>query len=323
MLRHGAIGVFVLLFSLGLIASCSSLNSGMEPSPASPAAAQNAAPEGQGFEGLAFPVDGPSKDASWVSTMYPNAPFLEHRTYPCPVHPNGLVLEGLHDMPVTYMPPQPWFAYAIYQVPLGVHEDDLLTLTLAGEMPAGENYFVALANFDALHWEWFGPAGPTADLVLDFSTIGYDITGAWGNMYFAVVVPQAMTLHLEEIELDFAGYPPGAGPTYWNVWGQTYDDMALGLTLPGLNVTFEDQLTGTVYSTMTGGDGGWGTNLPDGYYEFDVPGCASFFDPSTMMVIEALPVLVEVNAGDIIYHGPNAAYDGTVIPMPLITLNVY
>jgi hypothetical protein len=41
------------------------------------------------------------------------------------------------------------------------------------------------------------------------------------------------------------------------------------------------------------------------------------------MIIDDLPVIMEMNSGQLIYHGSNAMYDGNVIPMPIITLNVF
>jgi hypothetical protein len=77
------------------------------------------------FAGLpAIPLDEPAasgldaKAASWVSSVSPQAPLLAHRTYNCPVTPDCLVLEGLHIMPATFVPPPPHFA-TLYQVPLG------------------------------------------------------------------------------------------------------------------------------------------------------------------------------------------------------------
>jgi len=281
------------------------------------------------FEGLpAIPLDAPAADlgdksASWLGYVDPQTPILSHRAYNCPVHPGCEVLEGLHTMPVTFMPPPPYFAYAMYQVPLGATASSLKTMTLTGEMEAaGQSYWVALANFSSLVWEFFGPA-TTGNYAIDYTTLGYDFTGPGGNMYFIVLVPQQMLLHLEQITLDFDGSPPGTDKEIWNVWGRAYDDYALGSILGGETVTFEDTATSAVYTTTTGADGGWGLNLPTGTYKFKVTNDKHFFDPAAMMIIEDLPVKVEVNAGNIIYHGPNAAYDGNIIPMPLITLNVY
>ncbi len=325
MLRHGVVSLMIALLSLSLVASCSSLNAGLETYPAPAASDAAAAPAGLDWAGFPdFPADSSSKAMSWLSAVTPTATFAQHRAYADPLVPGGLVLEGLHGFPATHMPPPPYFAYALYQVPLGVHESDLLALTLTGNLEAaGQSYYVAIANFDALHWEWYGPGGAAAEYSIDMASLGYDLTGPWGNMYFAVAVPQSMTLYLHQIELDFADGSGGAAPTYWNVWGKAYDDYALGTILPGETVTFEDTLTATVFTTPTGGDGGWGTNLPDGFYKFNVTNDKLLFDPAGMFVIEELPVILEVNAGNIIYHGSNAAYDGNMLPMPIITANVF
>jgi len=324
MFRHWTIGAFALLLILAALASCAGNSAVTTDLALSEAQAQDT---GQ-FAGLpAIPLDEPSdgpmpKSASWLSSVSPQSPILSHRATNCVVHPDCLVLEGLHSMPVTYMPPPPYFAYAMYQVPLGALETSLKKMTLTGEMEAaGQSYWVALANFSAMVWQFYGP-GTTGDLSIDYTTIAYDFTGPAGNMYFVVLVPQAMKLDLEAITLDFDGSAPGK-PTTWNVWGRAFDDMALGTVLGGETVSFEDTTTLAVYTTTTAADGNWGTNLPDGIYKFNVTNDKHFFDPTAMMIIEDLPVKLEVNAGNIIYHGPNAAYDGNIIPMPLITLNVY
>jgi len=327
MFRQWTIGALALtMLSLAALASCAG-SSAVTTDLALDETQAPAAGSAQ-FDGLpAIPLDAPAaelgdKSASWLSSVNPQTPVLSHRAYNCPVHPGCEVLEGLHTMPVTYMPPPPYFAYAMYQVPLGALETSLKTMTLTGEMEAaGQQYWVALANFSLLAWEFFGPA-TTGNYAIDYTTLSYDFTGPAGNMYFIVLVPQQMKLDLKEITLDFDGDAPGK-PTYWNVWGKAYDDYALGTILGGETVTFEDTTTLAVYNTVTGADGGWGLNLPTGTYEFKVTNDKHFFDPAAKMIIEDLPVKVEVNAGTIIYHGPNAAYDGTNIPMPLITLNVF
>lgn len=324
MFRHWTIGVLVMLLILGALASCagnSALTTDLAPSDT------QAQDTGQ-FAGLpAIPLDEPSdgpmpKSASWLSSVSPQSPVLSHRAYNCPITPDCEVLEGLHSMPATYVPPPPYFAYAMYKVPLGAAASNLKKMTLSGHMEAaGQQYWVALANFSGMVWEFFGP-GSTGDLSIDYTSLAYNFTGPAGNMYFVVLVPQAMKLHLEKITLDFDGSADGK-PTYWNVWGRAFDDYALGTVLGGETVSFEDTTSLAVYTTITAADGNWGTNLPDGTYKFSVTNDKHFFDPTAMMIIEDLPVKLEVNAGNIIYHGPNAAYDGTVIPMPLITVNVY
>ncbi|MBN2083398.1 carboxypeptidase regulatory-like domain-containing protein [bacterium] len=325
MLRLSTIGALITTIVLALLASCAGGNpatSGLDTE----AAAQATIDTGQ-FTGLpGIPLDEPTdaKSVSWLGYVNPQAPLLQHRTYNCPIHPGGQVFEGLHGMPVTYVPEPPYFAYALYQAPLGSYVDDLLTVRFVGDMEAaGQSYFIALANYTALAWEFFGPAaGP--DYTIDISALGYDYASPADNLYFVVLVPQAMLLHLEAIELDFDGLPPGTGPGVWNVWGRAWDDLAIGTVAAGETVTFTNVLTTVVYPQTTAADGRWGFNLPEGTYTFNVTNNKHFFDPTAMMIIEDLPVTLELtNTGDMVYHGTNAAYDGTVIPYELITLNVF
>ncbi|HES58105.1 MAG TPA: carboxypeptidase regulatory-like domain-containing protein [Firmicutes bacterium] len=272
-------------------------------------------------------VDGAAaKGASWLYNVDPTMPFLSHRTMLCPLHPDCLQLIGLQSMPLTHVPPPPYFAYAFYQLPVGANEVDLEKLHLYGAVEnAGDKYYVALANFSAMAWQWYGPG--TGDYTIDFSTVAYDFTGPAGNAYIAVVVPAYDLLHLWGIELEYANDPNDpTDPEYWNVWGIAYDSMIPGaapIFAPGETVTFESTLTGIVFSTMTSADGAWGTNLPTGTYKFNVTNNKHLFDPGAFLIVDDLPVILELNAGQMIYHGPNAAYDGNVIPMPLITLNVF
>jgi hypothetical protein len=324
MFRQWTIGVLaLLLLSLGALASCA----GDSAVTADLALSDTQVETDSQFAGLpAIPMDDAAdaaKAASWLGYVNPQTPLLSHRAYNCAVHSGCEVLEGLHGFPLTHMPAPPYFAYALYEAPLGAAASDLLTVRLEGEMEAaGQSYFIAMANYDAMAWEFFGPA-TTGDYTIDMPALGYDFTSAAGNMYLVVLVPQEMLLHLKLIELDFDGAPPGTHPAVWNVWGEAHNDYALGTMLPGETVTFVDLVTSVNYATTTGRNGGWGMNLPDGTYEFNVTNSQHFFDPAAMMIIESLPVRLELNAGNFIYHGPNAAYDGTIIPMPLITLNAF
>lgn len=327
MFRHWTFGAFALLLILAALASCAG-NSAVTTELALDEAAAAGQDTGQ-FAGLpAIPLDEPSdgpmpKSASWLGYVNPQTPLLSHRAFNCPVHPGCEILKGLHGMPLTHMPTPPYFAYALYEAPLGAAASSLLTVRFEGEMEAaGQSYFIAMANYTALAWEFFGPA-TTGDYIIDVPTLGFDYTSPADNMYFVVLVPQEMLLHLKLIELDFDGSPPGTAAEVWNIWGRAYDDFALGTVLGGETVTFENIVTSALYNTVTGANGGWGLNLPDGTYKFNVTNDKHFFDPFAMMIIEDLAVTVEVNSGDIIYHGPNAAYDGNIIPMPLITLNVF
>jgi hypothetical protein len=274
-----------------------------------------------------FPEEGTevsslNKGVSWLYSADPTTPILEHRTALCPLHPNCLKLEGLPYMPLTHVPPPPYYAYAFYEIPIGANGPDLEKLHLSGAVEsAGDKYYMALANYDAMAWEWFGPA--TGEFTVDFAPIGYNFTSPLGRMYIAVVVPAFDALHLWGIQLNFKDT---AGGPLWNAWGKAYDAYIPGApatVLPGETVTFEDTLTGVTYNTTTGADGGWGLNLPDGYYKFNVTNSQFLFDLGGFMPIETLPVTLEMNTGQMYYHGTNAVYSGSVLPMPVITLNVF
>jgi len=325
MLRLSTIGALITTIVLALIASCAGGNpatTGLDAEPAGQATADT----GQ-FAGMpAIPTDEPvcTKSASWLGYVNPQAPLLQHRTYNCPIHPGCQVFEGLHEMPLTHVPEPPYFAYALYQAPLGTFAEDLLSIRFVGDMEAaGQSYFIAMANYSAMAWEFYGSAsGP--DYTIDITSLAYDYTSPADIMYFVVLVPQAMLLHLEEIELDFDGLPPGTGPGVWNVWGKAWNDYSASSVLPGETVTFYDLVTSATYTQTTSRTGNWGFNLPEGTYMFHVTHSNHFFDPAALLDIENLPVTVEVNSsGEIVYHGSNAAYDGNVIPMPLYTVNSF
>ena len=168
----------------------------------------------------AFPAAPPegtdAKATSWVYNVNPQTPLASHRSINCPVHPGCLLMEGLYTMPLTHMPPPPYFAYAFYEAPLGSAADDLLSMVIDGEVSvAGEEYYVAVANYTAMAWEWFGPAGANLTYEIDFASITWDYASPWDKMYFVVAVPQANRLHLKDIKLNFD--EPG-DPTWWNVW---------------------------------------------------------------------------------------------------------
>jgi len=335
MLRLGAFVIFtviLLVVILGNLVSCSSqspLEQSLDASAGTAAEDQLIGQEAPVADFPPFPVEGTEDNAygkgvSWLYNADPTAPVLQHRTALCAVHPDCLQLIGLPSTPLTHVPPKPWFAYAIYQLPLGAYDVDLEKLNLYGAMDnPGDQYFVAVSNFSTMTWQWYGPG--TGDYTVDFSTVAYDFTGPLGNMFVAVVVPAFDAMHLWGIELDFADNPDN--PKVWNAWGRAYDSYIPGLPpvyAAGETVTFEDTLTSTVFSTTTSADGAWGLNLPDGYYKFSVTGNLHLFDPSpAFMIIDDLPVIMEMNSGQLIYHGSNAMYDGNAIPMPIITLNVF
>jgi hypothetical protein len=278
--------------------------------------------EFSGLPGIPQDAAGPGEHAvSWISSVDPTTPILQHRTMVCGVDPSCLILKGLYGMAFTAAPKPPYFAYALYKVPLGAAESDLLTMTTHGHVgAAGENYYIGLANYTAGVWDWFGPAATAPDHVIDFTTLGYDFTSAAGNMYFVVVVPQANTFHLEDIWLDFDGK---AAPTLWNVWGQAFVNVTTGVGLPFANVEFEDIGTGTLFTTVADANGNWGFNLPGGDYKFRVWANTVLYDPVAPGAIETFDVNLELIGGQFTYHGGNLTYDGNVIPMPLITTDVY
>ena len=287
-------------------------------------AAQEADTEFAGLPGI--PQDEPGDGAravSWTSSVDPTTPIFQHRTSICGVDPSCLILQGLYGMPLTHVPKPPYFAFAMYKVPLGASESDLLTLTTHGHVgAAGEQYWVGLANYSAGAWDWFGPATSAPDHVIDFTTLGYDFTSAAGNMYFVVVAAQANTFHLEDIWLDFDGDATGK-PTWWNVWGRAYVNVSTGVPLGAANVRFENTDTGVIYDTIADGAGNWGMNLPGGSYKFRVWANTVLYDPLGATEVQTFDVDLELAAGQFTYHGTNAVYDGTVIPMPLITTDVY
>ena len=331
MLRFGTIAVLVVMFITGAVVSCGG-GSIMDGDYPSQAVVETTGGElindgevaaGDGLPAIPTePTADVSRDLSWVTAIDPQSPLASHRAYNCAAHPGCYVLEGLSTMPLTHMPPRPYFACAFYEAPLGAVADDLLSLKITGQVAhAGEEYYVAVANYTAMAWEWYGPAGAAMDYTVDFSSITWDYTSAWDSMYFVVVAPQGNMVHLRNLELEFED---GDDPTWWNVWGEAYNNVGAGSAAAGLTVEFIDTSTSVMYTTVTAADGGWGTNLPTGIYQFTVIGNEMLFDEAGYMVIEELPVVLEVTGmGEIVYHGTNPAYDGNVIPMPIITCNAY
>src|SRR5690606_23834934 len=107
------------------------------------------------------------------------------------------------DLPATHVPPPPYYAFAAYQVALGATEDELLSLAMQGHTAAaGEQMWFALANYSAMHWQWYGP-GATGEFSLDFESLAYDFTSPAGNMYFVVFIMPENTYHIEDIQLKF------------------------------------------------------------------------------------------------------------------------
>jgi len=288
-----------------------------------------------------FPVDEESdgegivleaKGASWVSSPNHLAPWAHHNAGVDPLDPACYLLQG--QMPVlTHVPKGPRYAYAIYKIHLGATESDLLSMKIVAQPgAAGDVYFGGIANFSAMHWNFYGPEGAAPTWSTDMTTLGYDFTSAAGDMYVALLIPAVQSLHVTDIVLDFRDRDkPNENPTVWNVWGQAFEDYATGSPHAGYQVSFEDLNSGVSYTTMTAVDGKWGMNLPAGHYKFgvdsnemllDVSGPVSMID--YIYDVSGFGIKLDLSfPGEFTYVDDNAAYFGSVVPMPLITANNY
>ena len=280
-----------------------------------------------------FPVDEESegneivlqaKSASVVSHPNHLAPWAHYNAGVDPLDPACYLLQGRKPV-FTYVPKGPGYAYAIYKIHLGAMEPDLLSMKIAGQVgAAGEFYFGGIANFTGMHWQFYGPEGAAPTWGTDMTTLGYDFTSAAGDMYVALLVPEAQSLHVTDITLEFKDREkPKDDPTVWNIWGECYSDLATGIQEPGLTVEFEDLTTHVVYATVGGADGHWGMNLPEGDYEFRVIGNEMLMDMAAWTMIDYVPTKLRNNAGHIYYIGSVAAYTGLEVPLPLVTCNNY
>jgi hypothetical protein len=286
-----------------------------------------------------FPVDEESegteivleaKSASVVSHPNHLAPWAHYNAGVDPLDPACYLLQGRKPV-FTHVPKGPGFAYAIYKIHLGAMEADLLSMKIAGQVgAAGEIYFGGIANFTGMHWNFYGPEGAAPTWSTDMTTLGYDFTSAAGDMYVALLVPEAQSLHVTDITLEFKEREkPNDKPTIWNVWGKAYNSYATGSAVGGMDVIFRDIHTSAMYVTLADANGNWGMNLPGGEYDFWVIGNEMLLDVSgPVAMIDFIPdgvgTRLDLNgSGQMVYQGGNAVYTGSVVPMPLITANSF
>ena len=266
------------------------------------------------------------KGVSWLSHPNHLAPVISFNGGIDPGDPNCYLLKGFKGA-VVGGPNGPQIAYAIYQIPLGATEVDLLDMKVAAQISsATESYYTAIADFSAMHWDFQGPLS-AADWTTDMTSLGYDFTGAAGNMYIALIAMPDTALHITDITLNFKDREK---PTEWNVWGKAYESYATGSAHGGMDVIFRDINSAAWFVTLADANGNWGMNLPTGEYDFWVIGNEMLIDTtvSPTQLIDWLPDGVGTrldldNTGQIIYQGSNAVYTGNVVPMPLITANQY
>ncbi len=285
-----------------------------------------------------FPVAGSedeikeiAKSASWISHPNHLAPIASLYAGIDPGDPNCYLLEGyLHEYATFYRPNS--IAYAMYKIPLGALEPDLLEMKVATQVgAAGEQYYAAIANFTGMHWQFYGPSADSS-WYTDVTSLGYDFTSAAGDMYIVLIALPGESLHITDITLNFKDREkPDDDPTIWNVYGQAFASYAAGSPHAGYLVTFENLGTGVTHSTFTAVDGRWGMNLPEGHYKFgvdsnemllDVSGPVSMID--YIYDVSGFGIKLDLtNTGEIVYQDDNAAYVGSVVPMPLITANSF
>ncbi len=332
------ITVFVLIIAV-LAASCgaSTIGAGQE----GPAAddGQLAAGEQAVFDQLpAIPFDDPAQDAagagkgvSWLSHPNHLAPWASFLGGIDPGDPNCYLLKGLKaGTPGTDK--RSHIAFAIYQIPLGALEPDLLEMKVAAQIGAPtDKYYAAIANFSGMHWQFYGPLNAPS-WYTDMTTLGYDFTNPAGNMYIALIALPGESLHITDITLNFKDRErPDDDPTWWNVYGQAFEDYSASAPHAGYQVSFENLGTGVIYTTMTAADGRWGFNLPTGHYKFGVDSNEMLLDVSGPPVmidyiydVSGFGIKLDLNnSGQMVYQDDNAAYVGSVVPMPLITANSY
>lgn len=272
-----------------------------------------------------------AKGASWVSSPNHLAPWVSHLGQVDPGDPTCYLLKGRKPV-YTHVPQGPDFAYAIYQIPVGALETDLLSMkVVAHPGAAADVYFGGIADFTTMSWDFYGPEGAAPTWGVDMTTLGYDFTGGAGNMYVALIVPSGMSLHVTDILLEYRDRdkPKEDDTTMWNVWGKAYEDYITGTPHAGYQVSFEDLNSGVIYTTMTAATGDWGMNLPSGHYKFGVDSNEMLLDVSGP--VNMIDYIYDVSGfgikmdlafpGEFTYVDDNAAYFGSVVPMPLITAN--
>ncbi|HES57912.1 MAG TPA: carboxypeptidase regulatory-like domain-containing protein [Firmicutes bacterium] len=274
-------------------------------------------------------VEASAKSLSWLSHPNHLAPVASLYGGIDPGDPNCYLLKGYKHQYATFYKPDS-IAYAMYKIPLGALEPDLLEMKVATQVgAAGDQYFAAIANFTGMHWQFYGPSAASS-WYTDVTTLGYDFTNAAGDMYIVLIALPGQSLHITDITLNFKDREkPDDDPTVWNVYGQAFEDYASGSPHAGYLVTFENLGTGVTFSTLTAVDGRWGLNLPEGHYKFgidsnemllDVSGPVSMID--YIYDVSGFGIKLDlINTGDIVYQDDNAAYVGSVVPMPIITAN--
>ncbi len=335
----------LMIILVALAASCggTTINAGPNDDGQGNGGAEQQINEQLGGDKLPFPSDEgddeqqivlQAKGASWVSSPNHLAPWASHLGMVDPGDPGCYLLQGQKDNPLTHVPKGPRYAYAIYRIPLGALETDLLSMKVQAQTgAAGEVYFGGIANWTGMHWNFYGPEGAAPTWGVDMTTLGYDFTSPAGDLYVALLVPAAMSLHVTDIVLDFKDRekPTEDDPTIWNVWGQAFEDYVTGSPHAGYQVSFEDLNTGVIYTTMTAANGMWGMNLASGHYKFGVDSNEMLLDVSGAPVM--IDYIYDVSGfgikmdlafpGEFTYVDDNAAYFGSVVPMPLITANNY
>ncbi|MCB1220137.1 MAG: carboxypeptidase regulatory-like domain-containing protein [Planctomycetales bacterium] len=273
---------------------------------------------------------GQEKGASWISHPNHLTPGISFNGGIDAGDPNCYLLKGFKgDVPGANGGAQ--IAFAIYQIPLGALETDLLDMKVAAQVSsATETYYAAIADFTGMHWDFYGPMN-SPSWYTDMTSLGYDFTSAAGHMYIALIAMPDTNLHITDITLNFKDRekPTGEDQTWWNVWGQAYEDYVTGSPHAGYQVSFENLSTGVVYTTMTAANGAWGMNLPSGHYKFGVDSNEMLLDVSGAPAL--IDYIYDVSGfgikmdlafpGEFTYVDDNAAYFGSVVPMPLITVN--
>lgn len=332
------ISLLVVIFA-ALATSCGGTNIGIsQPDNNALAGAQNIDGQINLNELPAFPLDeenaaddslGQDKGASWLNHPNHLAPDWNVLGGIDPGDPGCYLLQGqkinFGAQSVGYL------AAAMYKIPLGATEVDLLDMKVAAQIGAPtDNYFAAIANFTAMHWQFYGPLN-SPSWNTDMTSLGYDFTGPGGNMYVVLIALPGQSLHISDITLNFKdGDKPTGKPTWWNVYGQAFEDYITSTPHAAYQVTFEDIHTGVTYTTMTSSAGRWGMNLPTGEYQFYIDSNEMLLDVSGPVAMidyiyqaDGIGIRVDLdNTGHIVYQDVNyAAYAGSVVPMPLITAN--
>ncbi len=273
---------------------------------------------------------GQEKGSSWISHPNHLTPALSFLGAVDGGDPNCFLLQGLKDSPAGANFKGPLFAYALYQIPLGALETDLLDMKVAAQIgSATDNYYAAIADYSSMSWDFYGPLN-APDWSTDMPALGYDFTSPAGNLYMILIALPGESLHITDITLNFKEREkPNEDPTMWNVWGKAFESYATGSAHGGMDVIFRDINTSAWFVTLADASGNWGMNVPTGQYDFWVIGNEMLLDVSgPVAMIDWLPdgvgTRLDINgSGQVVYQGSNAAYTGVVVPMPLITANQF